>query len=113
MGLRGTKKGCKGVLCYVLTRIIYEDGTPTKHFPAFLKHMGDYKIRVFSEDDRCVRYCGTVSSDCDQCKKDCETCEANCYVNDHGEHIYKPPWYNVFGFLGWCIGMGRKYFPIL
>jgi hypothetical protein len=59
---------CSTMGNYELTRVINGDSTPHEtYFPMFVKHMGSHKVRVFKEDDRCLRHCGLTTSDCDSC----------------------------------------------
>mmetsp|Transcript_66125 Transcript_66125/g.186852 ORF Transcript_66125/g.186852 Transcript_66125/m.186852 type:complete len:266 (-) Transcript_66125:180-977(-) len=88
--LRSTEvKGDRyGVPSYQLTRIVYEDGSTSKYFSAFLDHMGSTKIRVFSNNNQCERLSGVaprISKSCEPIAKECAAPNAAHLNNDDEE----------------------------
>mmetsp|Transcript_66042 Transcript_66042/g.213584 ORF Transcript_66042/g.213584 Transcript_66042/m.213584 type:complete len:109 (-) Transcript_66042:284-610(-) len=76
-----------GPPAYQLTRIVYEDGSTSKYFQAFLDHMGSTKIRVFSNNNQCERLSGVAPrtwKSCEPISKECAVLNA-AHLNDDDE----------------------------
>jgi len=60
---------------YTLTRIVNEDGSATKYFPAFkehmIKNMSDSPLQVWDSDNPCKRKCMHRGNDCQYCHQCC------------------------------------------
>jgi len=62
---------------YTLTRILFENGTATKHFEVFEEHMKTFlpnvsqPLQVWDSDDTCKRKCMLSTHDCHYCHGCC------------------------------------------
>lgn len=68
---------------YTLTRIVYEGGQKTKHWPDFEKWMETGRLSVFDSDDRCRRLCVLGTQDVVAHLGNCTYCKSCCDDTDN------------------------------